>query len=147
MKLPSGAPAVELLPAATMNCRTADALDRWLRTVVQPRAWALLKARVIRVRSLASYHCRFRNGGGGGKISEHAYANAIDVAEFVTAKGEHIRVADHWNTGDERAQFLREVHDGACGIFTTVLGPEANAAHRNHFHLDMKRRRHMAFCE
>jgi hypothetical protein len=165
-------PSVKLRPAATMNCRTADALDRWLRTVVQPRAWALLDARVIRVRNLASYHCRFRNGdrgsvgrrndsGKGGaalvkvnakvkvrvKVSEHAYANAIDVAEFVTAKGEHIRVADHWDTGDERAQFLREIHAGACGIFGTVLGPEANAAHKNHFHLDMKPRRYKAFCQ
>jgi hypothetical protein len=46
-----------------------------------------------------------------------------------------------------RAAFLRKVHDSACGVFGTVLGPEANDAHRDHFHLDMKARRHKAYCE
>ncbi|MEJ2118006.1 MAG: extensin family protein [Alphaproteobacteria bacterium] len=142
-----GKPSVVVRPAATLNCRTANAFDRWLRKVVQPRAWALLNARIVRVRNLASYHCRLRNGGGGRKISEHAFANAIDIAEFVTSKGERIRVAKHWNAGDKRAQFLRQIHKGACGVFTTVLGPKANAAHRNHFHLDMKRRRYKAICQ
>jgi hypothetical protein len=43
--------------------------------------------------------------------------------------------------------FLRRLHRGACGIFTTVLGPEANEAHRNHFHFDLAPRRRSAFCE
>lgn len=48
---------------------------------------------------------------------------------------------------DARARFLRQVHDQACGPFATVLGPEANAAHANHFHLDMAERRNGAYCE
>jgi hypothetical protein len=43
--------------------------------------------------------------------------------------------------------FLRRLHRGACGIFSTVLGPEANEAHRNHFHFDLAARRRNAFCE
>jgi hypothetical protein len=43
--------------------------------------------------------------------------------------------------------FLHQVHDDACGIFGTVLGPDANAAHRDHFHLDMKARRYRSICE
>lgn len=46
-----------------------------------------------------------------------------------------------------RSEFLHRVHDDACDVFGTVLGPEANDAHRNHFHLDMKARRHKAFCQ
>ncbi len=42
--------------------------------------------------------------------------------------------------------FLRALHKGACGIFGTVLGPEANRAHHDHFHLDAKARR-SSFCE
>jgi hypothetical protein len=34
--------------------------------------------------------------------------------------------------------FLKRVHSGSCTLFATVLGPEANEAHRDHFHLDMK---------
>ena len=42
--------------------------------------------------------------------------------------------------------FLKRLHSGACTVFGTVLGPEANEAHRDHFHLDMKKRRHSAVC-
>ncbi|NJO24129.1 MAG: hypothetical protein HC868_15935 [Sphingomonadales bacterium] len=45
------------------------------------------------------------------------------------------------------ATFLRRLHKGACGTFGTVLGPEANEAHRNHFHFDLAPRRRSAFCE
>jgi hypothetical protein len=45
------------------------------------------------------------------------------------------------------AQFLRRLHTGACGVFGTVLGPEANEAHRNHFHFDLAHRRNSAFCQ
>ena len=44
-------------------------------------------------------------------------------------------------------KFLREAHTMACRIFGTVLGPEANDAHRNHFHLDMHPRRRGGYCE
>jgi hypothetical protein len=50
-------------------------------------------------------------------------------------------------TATKEGQFLRNIHKGACGIFGTVLGPEANEAHRNHFHLDLAERRRSAFCE
>jgi len=45
------------------------------------------------------------------------------------------------------ATFLRRLHKGACTAFGTVLGPEANEAHRNHFHFDLAPRRRSAFCE
>ena len=44
------------------------------------------------------------------------------------------------------ATFLKRLHRGACGIFGTVLGPELNEAHRNHFHFDMKQRRRRSVC-
>ena len=50
-------------------------------------------------------------------------------------------------TSDRTDEFVRKVHDDACNIFGTVLGPDANDAHKNHFHLDMKKRRRSAFCE
>ncbi|HEX5998617.1 MAG TPA: extensin family protein [Hyphomicrobiaceae bacterium] len=43
--------------------------------------------------------------------------------------------------------FLRAIHKAACGIFSTVLGPEANKAHKNHFHLDMAPRKSAPICE
>lgn len=46
-----------------------------------------------------------------------------------------------------RQAFLRRIHASACRHFGTVLGPEANEAHRNHFHLDMAERKVKRICE
>lgn len=46
-----------------------------------------------------------------------------------------------------KARFLREAHTSACGVFGTVLGPEANNAHRNHFHVDAAKRNSGSFCQ
>lgn len=46
-----------------------------------------------------------------------------------------------------RTLFLREAHRSACKIFGTVLGPEANEAHRDHFHVDLAPRRYRNYCE
>jgi hypothetical protein len=48
---------------------------------------------------------------------------------------------------ERKGEFVKTVHDDACQTFGTVLGPEANDAHKDHFHFDMKARRHSAICE
>lgn len=135
--------APELLfdPAPATSCRMAQALRRWFDEIVQPKAKAYLHATVVRMTTLSGYDCRSRYDDPARRLSQHAYGNALDVSEFVTAKGEHIALAGAWGAGDERAAFLRDIHDGACQIFGTVLGPDANDAHKNHFHLDMTERR------
>jgi hypothetical protein len=50
-------------------------------------------------------------------------------------------------TPSPEAAFLRRLHKGACGTFGTVLGPDANEAHRGHFHFDLAARKRSAFCE
>ncbi len=60
------------------------------------------------------------------------------------------RAANHGNANggaNGRMQFLRNAHTSACRIFGTVLGPEANNAHKNHFHLDMAERATSSYCE
>jgi hypothetical protein len=135
------APPLHFAPAPALSCKMAEALRRWFDAVVQPKAKAYLHATVVRMRNLSNYDCRSRYDDPAQRISEHAFGNALDIGEFVTAKGERVAVEDAWNAGDERAAFLRDIHAGACRIFGTTLGPEANEAHRNHFHLDMIERR------
>ena len=48
---------------------------------------------------------------------------------------------------DPKSLFLKDIHETACKVFGTVLGPEANNAHKNHFHLDMAHRTRSNFCE
>ena len=79
-------------------------------------------------------------GRSQGDFSEHATADAIDIAAFVMADGYSVSVLKDWTGEDKDSRFLRDVRDGACGLFSTVLSPDYNAAHRDHFHLDQAER-------
>lgn len=106
-----------------------------MREVVQPAASELLHGRVSRVDDLGSYACRRINGDPDRGMSEHATANAIDVAGFRLNDGRRISVARDWAKG-ARGVFLHRVRDGGCRVFATTLSPDFNAAHRDHLHLD-----------
>ena len=144
--------AVSLKPAAKLNCTMAAAAYKWVTDVVQPAARARFHKPVVEIRQLSSYACRRRGGVTKGpvRISEHAFGNALDVAVFTLADGTKISVLKDWGglsaLFDKKAAFLREVHKKACGIFSTVLGPEANRAHRNHFHFDLGRGGRYKYC-
>ncbi|HEX5958014.1 MAG TPA: extensin family protein [Hyphomicrobiaceae bacterium] len=265
-RLTTGAGRVELQPPPTLNCAMVSRLHAWVEKTLQPAAQEMLGSPVVRIRSLSGYVCRNRVGtrSHADRLSEHALANAIDIAGFVTADGRTVDVLSRWGPtlrelreqqerareaaeaakasakqaeseaaeaaraalkaarGAKRAQataeaarkkeeavrkrqaasekeaewrrtlaltparqksdrgptrgpnrdddakpvpvlhsgngkddarktteaaFLRRLHKGACGTFGTVLGPEANEAHRNHFHLDLIARKRSAFCE
>ena len=79
------------------------------------------------------------NNLDGAHLSEHGHANAIDIAAFVLADGRAVDVKSGWWGGLRERNFLRDVHRGACGVFTTVLGPAYDLNHRDHFHLDLAR--------
>src|SRR5215831_8286040 len=198
---------VEVSPPAVVNCSIVAKLHDWIRDSLEPAAERDLASRITRIVTASSYDCRNRIGSTDTRISEHAFANAIDISAVVTADGRTIDVLTNWGPtardlrkrsagaadgraegeakettaeaagrrtparkeasgrrrSDERktmtdipmtseprtpeAAFLRDVHAGACRVFGTVLGPEANEAHRNHLHLDLARRRRSAFCE
>ena len=119
-------------PVAT--CPLAAAWTIYAGQVVQPAAERHLGQRVVRVRQLGTHACR--DVRGGTRRSQHATANAIDVAGFTLADGREVSLLRDWGDPGPRGAFLREVRDGACGLFDAVLGPDYNAAHRDHFHLD-----------
>ncbi|MFM7028890.1 MAG: extensin family protein [Chakrabartia sp.] len=122
------------------QCPVARALARWVQGPVQSAARALYGQRVVRVETMGSYACRTVRGTANAGLSEHAFANAIDVSGFVLADGRRISVKEGWATQGSDAAFLRRVRGAACRAFRTVLSPDYNAAHQNHFHLDMARR-------
>jgi hypothetical protein len=275
-RLGAGAGRIELQPAPTLNCAMVASLHTWVEKTLQPAAQELLGSPIVRIRQVSGYVCRNRIGTAShaDRLSEHALANAIDIAGFVTADGRTIDVLGKWGPTvrdlreaqekawdaaqaakaaaklaeseavqatalvakaekgpkrekaaaeaaskkeaaarkKEEAQakeadwrkalaltaemqklgrgsdakdaggqpprlprgiekksvnakaetpnppgvadkiapetaFLRRLHKGACGLFGTVLGPEANEAHRDHFHFDLATRKRTAFCE
>jgi hypothetical protein len=92
---------------------------------------------VARVDHLGSFACRNMYSRENGARSQHATANALDIAGFRLADGRTISVLKEWSKENPDARFLRQVREGACDTFNVVLSPDYNAAHRDHFHLDM----------
>lgn len=125
----------------TTSCPVAAALALWEREVVQPAAATHFGSEVIAIDTLGSYSCRRLYGRDDGPWSEHATANAIDIATFRLADGTSVSVLGDWQGDPTRAAFLRDVRDGACNLFRTTLSPDYNEAHRDHLHLDMARGR------
>jgi hypothetical protein len=126
-----------LRPAGpVLTCPAALSFALWERQVLQPAARAILGTEVTAIDHYGSYSCRRVYGDATGRPSQHATANALDVAGFRLGDGRRITVAGDWDDPGPEGRFLREVRDGACRTYETVLGPEYNAAHRDHFHLD-----------
>jgi hypothetical protein len=138
LKITRFADGVALPQGATLTCRTAEALARWV-TEVQVEADRTLKHALTGIELGGSYVCRGQNHDIDAKLSEHAFANAADIMGFAFAGRASIPVKA-MPDGTEEAQFLASVRGKACGFFRTVLGPGTNAAHANHFHLDERDR-------
>ena len=121
-------------------CPVAAALAMWEWNVVQPAAQRHFGAPVTAIEHFGSYNCRRIAGRDASTWSQHATADAIDVAGFRLADGTRVRVLGDWQGEDAKAAFLREVRDGACKLFATTLSPDYNAAHADHLHLDQANR-------
>ncbi|WP_424965191.1 extensin family protein [Dinoroseobacter sp. S375] len=135
---------VRLSTASTMTCEAAEALRRWVDTGVKP-AVKRTGGGVAELRVAAHYSCRTRNHKVGAKISEHGKGKAIDISAIMLKDGTAITVLKGW---DDRKQgrMLRQMHQAACGPFGTVLGPEADRYHKDHFHFDVARYRSGLYC-
>lgn len=132
-----GTPVTNL---GAMTCPLAQRFARWAREEVQPAARRYLDTDVRRIETFGTYSCRGVNGDPNARLSEHAFANAVDVSAFVLADGRRITVLDDWRGREsEVRRFLRELHAAGCRRFAITLGPEANRQHSNHFHFDMGR--------
>ena len=136
-----GAQRIDYRPADLgTNCAVAAGLALWEWHVVQPAAQRHFGQEVEAIRHFGSYSCRRLYGRDEGAWSEHARANAVDIAGFLLADGTTVNVARDWGGDDADGKFLEEVRDGACDLFATVLSPEYNEAHRDHFHFDQAQR-------
>ena len=134
-------PGVMLTGTPVMRCETARALAVWMRDFVQPAARRLPGApRVAALEPGTTYDCRPRVGNAEARLSEHAFGNAYDIAAFAFDDGSRIVVGET-EEGSPQAAFLGAVRWVACMDFGTVLGPGSNAAHEDHLHLDVKRRK------
>ena len=126
------------LSAGQISCPMAAALAMWIAHDVQPEAERILGSKVVAIRHMGTYACRNIAGSQAMKPfrSQHATANAIDIAGFGLANGSTVTVLNGWRSDDAKGRFLRSVKKASCRYFRVSIGPDFNAAHANHFHFD-----------
>ena len=127
-----------------MRCGLAETFIGWTRNAVAPAAYQLLGSQLVRIETMGTYACRNTVGTAAARLSGHGLANAVDVSAFILADGRRISVRDGWRSDDAAVQrFWKVIHASACKRFGTVLGPDYNAAHQDHLHLEDD---HKNFC-
>jgi len=131
-----------------MDCRLALALA--------DAAELLSQRGVVRLRIDNTYRRGARLPIRHHGRSQHAYGLAADITAFVLADGRDLQVERDWDgqigdpvcgptaTLEEPTESAIALRDIACelgrrGLFHTMLTPNYNAAHHNHFHFDIKR--------
>ena len=129
---------VALSPPVTVDCRTALSLRAWVDEGLKP-AVGSRGGGVRQIDVRGSYACRPVNNRPGNRISEHGRGKAVDIGGFVLNDGEVLNVLWHWGRG-ARGRILQAVQWTACQSFGTVVGPAADRAHRDHFHVDTARK-------
>lgn len=135
VSLSADSQALAISNLGPVTCPLANAFAGWARFGVDRAARQILGAPLVKIETMGSYNCR--NIAGTERRSGHATGNAIDVSGFILADGRRITVLGNWanGTADER-RFLRTIQQSACKRFGTVLGPDYNFAHHDHFHVE-----------
>ncbi|CAI0693513.1 extensin-like domain-containing protein [Serratia ficaria] len=130
--------AVRLSSSFLASCPLALSSAMWVAQVAAPQAQQQFGVGLARIDHLGSYACRNVYHRPVGRRSEHATAEALDIAGFRLANGRRLRVLNDWASSDASGRYLRTLFQEGCGFFGSALGPEYNAAHANHFHLGMR---------
>lgn len=135
---------VTLSQPAAIDCTTALALRSWVTDALLPTV-GRRGGGVARLEVFASYACRPRNNQKGARISEHGRGRAIDIGGITLKNGATLSVLKGWRD-ETQGPILRQLHRAACGPFGTVLGPNSDRFHQNHFHFDTAQYRSGPYC-
>jgi hypothetical protein len=126
---------VKIDNAPLLTCRMASQLADFEEGALQTSAQRLLGTRVTRIKHFGSYNCR-----GMRKLknilSQHAFANAIDVSGFELNNGQSVSIEKDWNADTAKSTFLKEIAGAACRTFRVSVSPYGDANHWDHFHWD-----------
>jgi hypothetical protein len=128
------AAVVHLPEEPVVSCQFAERLEAWLGHLVAPLIAGRMSADLQAVRTGPGYECRNCNGATSGKLSGHAVGKAVDISAFELSSGKVIPIKP--NGEEAMRNIVDSVRTAACGWFTTVLGPGADAAHTDHLHVD-----------
>ncbi len=123
--------------AVTTNCAMAVTLAEWSKDVKDAARKVYGDSiKITEIGTGSDYQCRNVNGASTGRVSEHAFANALDIMSFKFSDGSKTELESGWNGSEKEKAFWRAVHGASCKLFMTVIGPDGDAAHRTNMHLD-----------
>src|ERR1700722_8575221 len=128
--------AVSLPDRPLVACEFAAVLADYVRLIVAPLGHTTMHAKVAEIETGTGYDCRTQDRIAGTKISAHAKGLAGDFVAITLADKRRILVERQ--TAADEASYFRAIRTAACGWFTTVLGPGADAFHANNMHLDIE---------
>jgi len=126
---------ISFSPRVTATCGVTAALY-WYQRQLADTAQTHMDSALVGITQLGTYACRNVNNLKEGRLSQHATANAIDIAVFHFADGNSASVLRDYGKPTPQGRFLDAAHDQACGLFNVVLGPRYNRLHADHFHMD-----------
>lgn len=144
---------VKLTRPALLTQDMAMRLGHWVHDTLEPEVQKRFGTQLAALDVGGSYSCRNIYGkpfGGAfaGRLSEHAFANAIDIGGYKLADGRSIDYIKHWHAKDGSREFLQATSLSACEVFNTTLTPDYDRYHRNHIHIDAspKKEETSKFC-
>lgn len=129
---------VALSSSFLASCPLAVSSAMFVAQSALPQARDQLGSPLTRIDHLGSYACRNIYNRAEGRLSEHATADALDVAGFHLADGRTVTVLRQWRADDAGGRYLHRIFEQSCRYFGNSLGPDYNSAHAGHFHLGMR---------
>jgi hypothetical protein len=100
-------PTLVFDPPVDVNCRLMAALYHWTKETLQPEARKTFKTSVSRIVGASAYACRNVYGLATGNLSQHAFANAIDIGAFALSDGRMLTVLQGWGPTQRELQSVR----------------------------------------
>ncbi|MGI9403709.1 MAG: extensin family protein, partial [Hyphomicrobium sp.] len=134
--------AIDIVGFVTADGRTIKVLTNWGPTK-RDIAKAKKKHEAAKAAAAKAAAAKQKNAAAKDKATVHKARLKVNGLPAASKSSENEMLAP---AKTKEAAFLKRLHKGACRIFGTVLGPELNESHRNHFHFDMKQRRRRSVC-
>ncbi|MCK6878942.1 MULTISPECIES: extensin-like domain-containing protein [Enterobacter] len=119
------------------SCPLALSSALFVSQQARPLTKRFTGSELTRIEHLGSFACRNIYHRPDARRSEHATAEALDIAAFQLANGERVTVLNGWKSAKTQP-WLKALLAASCGYYGNGLGPEYNAAHASHFHLGMR---------
>jgi hypothetical protein len=119
------------------SCPLALSSALFVSQQARPLTKRFTGSELTRIEHLGSFACRNIYHRPNARRSEHATAEALDIAAFRLANGERVTVLNGWKSAKTQP-WLKALLAASCGYYGNGLGPEYNAAHASHFHLGMR---------